>query len=55
MTTDETNINKEYKPKHTFVKCPNCQGWGSFSYGKVKCISCDGKGVIEVPVEEVES
>jgi DnaJ-class molecular chaperone len=32
--------------KFTIKKCPNCNGYGTFGYGKHVCITCKGKGVI---------
>ncbi len=27
-------------------KCPNCNGYGTFGYGKHLCVTCKGRGVI---------
>ena len=32
----------------TITKCPNCNGYGSFGYGKHVCVTCQGKGVIVI-------
>ena len=36
------------KPKARYVpfKCPNCNGYGTVSYGKYVCKVCKGKGFI---------
>lgn len=34
--------------KFKIKKCPNCNGYGTFSYGKHVCITCKGKGVIVI-------
>jgi DnaJ-class molecular chaperone len=34
------------KPKYIPFKCPNCNGYGTISYGKYKCKVCDGKGYL---------
>lgn len=34
--------NEQFKIK----KCPNCNGYGTFGYGKHICVTCKGKGVI---------
>lgn len=43
MTNDD---NSEYR----FVpfKCPNCNGYGTVSYGKKICQVCDGKGMVVI-------
>ncbi len=37
---------KEEKSKYTPHKCPVCSGFGTLSYGKLKCHGCDGKGYV---------
>jgi DnaJ-class molecular chaperone len=37
----------------TFVRCPNCNGYGTKGYKRMRCPSCMGKGIIEVPAKEV--
>lgn len=39
-----TNTDEQFIIK----KCPNCNGYGSFSYGKIVCVTCKGKGIIIV-------
>jgi DnaJ-class molecular chaperone len=41
-------------PKYVPIKCPVCEGWGSFSHGKVPCKSCEGKGYILVEAQKVK-
>lgn len=38
--------NKE--EQFTIKKCPNCNGYGSFGYGKIICVTCKGKGIIVI-------
>ena len=33
-------------PKDGTVKCPDCGGNGTFSYGEIKCQTCDGAGYV---------
>ena len=44
---------EKIKPKNLWQKCPNCNGYGTVSYGKRTCVSCQGKGVLLLPVESV--
>lgn len=46
---------KEVKPKFTLIRCVVCNGWGTVSNQRVKCHACDGRGYLEIPVEEVSS
>jgi len=39
------------KPRYVPFKCPNCNGYGSVSYGKIKCKACSGKGVVTIDQE----
>jgi RecJ-like exonuclease len=32
----------------TIKKCPNCNGYGTFGYGKHICVTCKGKGIIVI-------
>jgi len=41
-----TTMTTPTKPKYIPFKCPNCNGYGSLSYGKVECKPCGGKGII---------
>lgn len=42
------------KPKNIWQKCPNCNGYGTVSFGKRTCVSCQGKGVLLLPVNDDE-
>ena len=46
ITDDEMKTKK--KPRFIPFKCPNCNGYGSVSYGKRICNVCNGKGAIIV-------
>lgn len=46
---------KEVKPKFTLIRCVVCNGWGTVSNQKVRCHACEGKGYLEIPVEEVKN
>jgi DnaJ-class molecular chaperone len=35
---------KRYLP----FKCPNCNGYGTVSYGKKKCHACNGVGIVTI-------
>lgn len=45
---------EKIKPKNIWQKCPNCNGYGTVSFGKRTCVSCQGKGVLLLPVEPVK-
>lgn len=45
---------EKIKPKNIWQKCPNCNGYGSVSYGKRTCVSCQGRGVLLLPVNDDE-
>jgi DnaJ-class molecular chaperone len=47
-----TMINDDPK-KQRFVpfKCPNCNGYGTVSYGKRICPVCHGKGIVIIDQE----
>lgn len=29
-------------------KCPNCNGYGTVSFGKYICVACKGKGIVVI-------
>ena len=35
---------KKYVP----FKCPNCNGYGTVSYGKKRCHACGGLGIVTI-------
>ena len=39
-------------PKWIPIKCPNCNGYGSVSYGKKVCHVCKGLGYLKVPPKD---
>jgi len=41
-------IKLQYIP----FKCPNCNGYGSVSYGKQQCKVCKGKGLVVINQED---
>ncbi len=43
---------EKIKPKNLWQKCPNCMGHGTLGYAKKPCISCLGKGVLSVPIDD---
>lgn len=45
----------EVKPTHIGQRCPTCNGWGTLSFGKKICPSCEGKAYILVPVKEISN
>ena len=45
MTDDKT------KPRYIPFKCPNCNGYGTVSYGKRICPVCKGKGFLVIDQE----
>ncbi len=51
----EIVITPEVIPSFIPIKCPVCLGFGSFSYGKIPCKSCDGLGFLKVPPKEEDS
>jgi len=46
-------INSE-KIKYIAQRCPNCNGWGTVTYKKIKCHTCNGKGTIVINQETGE-
>jgi len=42
------------KVKYTPHRCPNCNGWGTVTYQKIKCHTCKGKGFIILDQETGE-
>lgn len=42
---------EKIKTRNIWQKCPNCNGYGTVSFGKRTCVSCNGKGVLLLPVE----
>lgn len=52
---DISNITPEkIKTRNIWQRCPNCQGHGTVSFGKRTCISCQGRGVLLLPVDSLE-
>ena len=51
-SNDEATV--KLQALYTFIKCPNCNGYGSHSYGRIQCPSCLGKGVLKVEAKEVK-
>jgi DnaJ-class molecular chaperone len=51
-TTEGTKKPSRLKPAQLPIKCPLCDGWGTFSYGSKICNGCKGKGWVLVPAEE---
>ncbi len=49
---DNEPHNSVLKPATIPVKCPNCRGYGHYGFNNVLCQSCEGKGVIFVPIKE---
>jgi len=43
-----TMIDDPKKPRYVPFKCPNCNGYGSVSYGKYTCPVCKGKGFLVI-------
>lgn len=50
----ELALPEKIKPRNIWQKCPNCNGHGTVSFGKRTCVSCQGKGVLLLPVEPLE-
>jgi len=40
--------SKKTKLRYTPFKCPNCNGYGSVSYGKRICPVCKGRGFLVI-------
>ena len=40
------------KVKQLPVKCPVCNGYGTYGHNRVPCQACEGKGIIMVDAEE---
>lgn len=53
MTTSSQNTIP-VKPLYVYIQCANCSGYGTKGYAKIKCPSCLGKGVLEVPATPVD-
>ena len=49
----ETDRSKQAKPKYLPIKCVVCNGFGTVNWGRAKCHSCDSRGYILVPAEEI--
>lgn len=51
------DTDKKYDVKLTAkilpFRCPNCRGFGTLNYGKIKCHSCKGKGILLIKQEEI--
>jgi len=45
---------KTVKAKYTPFKCVVCNGWGTVSHQRVKCHAFNGRGFLEIPVEEAQ-
>ena len=41
-----TMMTSKTKPRYIPFKCPNCNGYGTVSFGKQICRVCGGKGYI---------
>ena len=46
--------NNSTKVKFTPHRCPNCNGWGTVTYKKIKCHTCNGTGMVIVNQETGE-
>lgn len=44
MMTDDDPKEQRFTP----FKCPNCNGYGTVSYGKKTCNVCHGKGMVVI-------
>jgi len=42
------------KVKFLAQRCPNCNGWGTVTFKKLKCHTCKGKGMVIVNQETGE-
>jgi DnaJ-class molecular chaperone len=42
------DCNSKDDPRFLPFKCPNCNGYGTVSYGKHICKVCDGKGLVVI-------
>lgn len=47
------NVSSSFVPRKLGQKCPVCNGFGTLSWGKLKCQACMGKGYILIPAKEV--
>lgn len=45
---------QKVKPAWIPIKCPNCLGYKTVSWGKKNCPTCDGTGYIKVPPADDE-
>lgn len=50
----ELTLPEKITPRQIWQKCPNCNGYGTVSFGKRTCVSCLGKGVLLLPVQSEE-
>lgn len=49
--TDKLSVSI-ISPQFFAQKCPVCNGWGTVSFKRVTCHSCEGKGYILIPMEK---
>lgn len=54
MKPIDPNNPNDIRIKKVPFKCPNCNGWGTVRYEKIKCHSCEGKGFIIIDQEKGE-